>query len=303
MQLFSSRLRAVSLALLFGFTSSWSASARAEPLPAPGEHRIIWKYPKFRSWEYSTAIGISLTALSWEIKSREFSPPNDRRGILFDDAIRDRLHSTSHDTRVMAGKVSDILWNTIQWYPVAIDSLLFPLVFDRGNTEVASQMLLMDWQVQALTFFLLRTGTHIIGRQRPSFQECQRDHEYEGSCDEPYASFFSGHAAMAFSGAALTCEHHAALAIYGSDFAGATACVATLTAATMTGVLRIVADRHWTTDVIFGAVTGLGLGLGLPRLLHYGLTIQRDDGGARTTFALMPLVSDTMAGLSVVALQ
>ncbi|GAC1363710.1 MAG: hypothetical protein NVSMB47_15440 [Polyangiales bacterium] len=289
--------------LLFGALAIPCTAARAEPAPGSGEHRIEWRYPKFRPWEYSTVIGISLTALTWEIKSRKFSPPNERRGILFDDAIRDRFHSTSHDTRVRAGMVSDILWNTAEWYPLAVDSLLVPLVFDHGNTVASSQMLLMDWQVQALSFFLLRTGTHIIGRQRPSVPDCARDHEYEGSCDEPYASFFSGHAAMAFSGAALTCEHHAALAVYGSDAAGVVACVATMSMATAAGALRIVADRHWATDVLFGAGVGLGLGFGLPHLLHYGLTVRREDGGVQTTYALLPLASNTMAGLSVIALQ
>jgi hypothetical protein len=39
--------------------------------------------------------------------------------------------------------------------------------------------------------------------------------------------------------------------------------------ASATGVLRIVADRHYASDVIVGAVMGLSVGYGLPWLLHY----------------------------------
>ena len=39
------------------------------------------------------------------------------------------------------------------------------------------------------------------------------------------------------------------------------------------GVMRIVGDFHYATDVATGALVGSALGFGLP-LLHYGLGIQ-----------------------------
>jgi membrane-associated phospholipid phosphatase len=42
-----------------------------------------------------------------------------------------------------------------------------------------------------------------------------------------------------------------------------------LASATVTSVLRVVADKHYTSDVLIGAVLGFGFGFGLPMLLHY----------------------------------
>jgi membrane-associated phospholipid phosphatase len=43
-----------------------------------------------------------------------------------------------------------------------------------------------------------------------------------------------------------------------------------MTAATAaTGVTRIVADRHYASDVVVGAAIGFAGGYGLPWLLHY----------------------------------
>jgi membrane-associated phospholipid phosphatase len=39
--------------------------------------------------------------------------------------------------------------------------------------------------------------------------------------------------------------------------------------ATADGVLRIMGDRHYATDVLTGAAIGFGFGYGVPTLLHY----------------------------------
>ena len=40
-------------------------------------------------------------------------------------------------------------------------------------------------------------------------------------------------------------------------------------ATAVTGVTRVVADRHYASDVVVGAGIGFGVGYGLPWLLHY----------------------------------
>jgi membrane-associated phospholipid phosphatase len=58
--------------------------------------------------------------------------------------------------------------------------------------------------------------------------------------------------------------------LYGDQLADVLACAGTLTLAATTGVLRIVGDRHYATDVLVGAMIGFTVGYGMPTLLHYG---------------------------------
>ena len=97
--------------------------------------------------------------------------------------------------------------------------------------------------------------------------------------------------------------HHAALPLYGSDFGGALACGVTMTSATATAVMRIVADKHWTTDVLIGSGLGLGLGFGLPYLLHYGPHLRVKQGSNPVELALMPIVSTNTTGLSIIGVH
>jgi hypothetical protein len=74
---------------------------------------------------------------------------------------------------------------------------------------------------------------------------------------------------MSAVGAGLACAHHAALPLYGGGFPDAAVCVL-LGASTLTvGTMRLMSDRHWASDVLFGLAIGGGIGLGLPYLLHY----------------------------------
>jgi membrane-associated phospholipid phosphatase len=83
------------------------------------------------------------------------------------------------------------------------------------------------------------------------------------------SSFLSGHASTAFTGAGLVCAHHGAMPLYGNKIADTGACATALAAATVTGGLRIVADKHYASDVIAGAALGLASGWLMPKLLHY----------------------------------
>ncbi len=109
-------------------------------------------------------------------------------------------------------------------------------------------------------------------------------------------SFFSNQATNAFTGAGLVCLHHTAMSLWGDEAADASACVGGITVATIAGLLRVMSDFEYLTDVITGALVGMVSGWLLPYLLHY-------QGGARpelrSPIAVIPapLLSDTMVGL------
>lgn len=85
-------------------------------------------------------------------------------------------------------------------------------------------------------------------------------------------SFPSGHTAFAFASAAILDAE------YGAEYPWISALG--YTAATATGIGRILNNRHWTTDVLTGAGVGLGsayLGYYLSDLIFHGGNPRRDE--------------------------
>lgn len=132
-------------------------------------------------------------------------------------------------------------------------------------------VLMIDLQSLLLAGMISRAGHIFIGRDRPSGRVCGSDPDYDDLCPSRsrFVSFFSGHTALAVAGAALTCLHHQELPLWGGGAVEAVPCVTMVAAATATGILRISSDRHYATDVVFGAGVGLATGLLLPWLLHF----------------------------------
>jgi membrane-associated phospholipid phosphatase len=293
----NARFAAIVLAIVAAVAASSSARAAEPP------RRIVWDYPRFRPAEATWTAGVMLTAIYVELKEPTFSPDNGwHRGVLFDDAVRDTLRAPTRAGRERAALISNYLWHSTQYFPVLIDGLIAPLAFDRSNTDAALQLTLLNWETQVTTLFLVRFGHRAIGRWRPAVHGCADDPLYDAdSCDpnNPIrnGSFPAGHTAMAFSGAALTCAHHAALPIYGSKIAGIAACALTMTMATTVAVLRMVSENHWATDNLMGAAIGLGTGFGVPYLLHYGPHVR----SRAPVVGVLPWMQSSAGGLTVFA--
>ena len=271
------------LAMGSGFLAR-PAAAQTEPEPRTGAveardqaddgHRLHWSYPRFRLWQLLSSLAVSGTNLYLQYGIEgDFPSSGWNEGILFDDASRDLLVAESKEGRHKAAQISNFMWHATQYYPIVVDSLFVPLVTDKFNIDVALQMNAINWQVQGLAFLLLRVSHRTVGRGRPSLQECPDDPDYDGVCGDNYtgrtASFMGGHVAMAMSGAGLVCAHHQALPLYGGNIADALICGVAVASALATGALRVVADRHWMSDIVVGAGIGGALGYGLPYLLHY----------------------------------
>lgn len=296
-----SRLASASVGLSL-FLTAWSASAQGPDEGVP--HRLSWDYPRFRTSEYvaSSIVSAAGVLVEFGIQHQPVSSWND--GILLDDTVRSALRLESPDARHRAAVASDYLWWGTQAFPIVVDSLIVPLVTDRGNADVAFQMLLLDWQAQSAAFLVARTFQRTVGRSRPLLQECAGRPGYDPLCSPENAggaheSFLSGHTAMAFAGAALTCAHHQHLPLFGQSAADAAACALTLAGATTTGALRVMSDRHWTSDVLSGALIGLATGYALPYLTHYRFSVKGPEG-VWTRAGVVPLATPTAVGLAMV---
>jgi membrane-associated phospholipid phosphatase len=151
---------------------------------------------------------------------------------------------------------------------VGVDSLLVPLL--RGSSRTAVQQLLVDAEAYAFNALVTPSAYFSIGRARPSYDDCLRDPSFDPLCRSgSTASFWSGHTAVAFTSAGISCAHHVYLHIYGDPTADALGCAGMITLATATGTLRVLGDRHYATDVLTGALVGFGFGYGVPTLFHY----------------------------------
>jgi membrane-associated phospholipid phosphatase len=264
--------------------------------------RVEWDWPRFRLWEYAGTAGV-YTA-DWYVRYHELPPdhPTWLGQNPFDDTIRDWLRATSPEGRARAVKVSDWVSLAGTAYPFAID--LPVALFVHRQPGVMWQLLMMDLEANSVAGLLNNTLFHVAGRARPSSPECAADPTYDSLCGDAAnnASFPSGHVLTIATAAGLVCVHHRYLPLYDSDAADAGAC-ALLSAATLaTGVARIMADRHFASDVIAGGAIGFGSGYGLPWLLHYRHGRTPDAATETRAATLLPLAGPDVLGLSLVGL-
>jgi membrane-associated phospholipid phosphatase len=111
-----------------------------------------------------------------------------------------------------------------------------------------------------------------VGRQRPfvryrNFPEADRAPDPDDNL-----SFYSGHTTFAFALAAAAGTVSDLRGYDGAPWVWG----AGLGLAAATGYFRIAGDKHYLTDVLVGAATGLAVGIAVPRVFHG----RRDEPGA-----------------------
>lgn len=270
------------------------------PNPSVRQPRVEWNpaWPRFRWWEYAGTIGIQAASLY----IRYYKPPPDQPKWVgynpFDDTFRSWLVADTRQGRERAGLVSDRVAFAGSLVPFAVDLPVALLI--HGQLRLTWQLMWMDFEAIAVANFLNNTAFYIVGRGRPSSADCAKDPNYDRLCGGTgnNASLPSGHTVTIATATGLVCVHHKYLPLYGNDAADDLACVVMALATITTGVTRIMADRHFTSDVIFGATIGFASGYGLPRLLHY----RRGDSEPKRTALVLPFAADGGFGLGVVGL-
>lgn len=258
-----------------------------------GLGKLRWDpaWPRFRWWEY-VQTGALLALTPWLAAQTGPHVPGWTEPLIFEQELRDLMVFRSEEHRDMADHISDWLWYGTEAYPVIVDTLLVAGLA-RWSWDVAWQMLLMNAQAMTFTGLMARASHIFIGRDRPLGKECDDDPEYHSQCDQRnrFAGFFSGHTALAYTGAALTCVHHRYIPLYGGGVADIIPCAATMATATVTGYLRLANDKHYISDVIVGAFVGIASGYGLPWLLHYRHGKPQHLAKKRFRWVMMPYAS------------
>lgn len=278
------RMRRVSTLLAALLVTLAPVAARADP--PPPAHGLAWDedWPQFRPVEYAATGVVGGAAIAMYFWLPAQPEPHWTGGILFDDAVRNalRVHSASALRTVWA--VSDAVDVSLVALVFGLDSLAVPTL--RGSPGVAVQLALMDAEAYAFSSVVTIGLYDSVGRARPSYEDCQRDPTFVGCNISPTASFPSGHTNEAFTAAGVSCANHGFLPIYGSRLWDGLACARDVFLATADGVLRIMGDRHYATDVLAGGGIGFAFGYGVPTLLHY--SVPRKLGLANLTVAPLP---------------
>jgi len=280
-----------------GVLVSASCVARADDGETQG---LRWnpRFTRFTTAQYmltlATAGGVIATGTM--LKSADEARWHSQ--IMLDGPARNALAASTVSGRKNAGHVSDFLGLGLVLYPFVVDALLVAGA-GHGNYDLTLQLTMIGLQSALIANLVTNITKHFAARARPDVSGCRNGTEI--SCGSKAESFLSGHTSAAFASAGLICATHQNFALYGAGAAGAIACGASLVAAGTVGTLRIVADRHYMSDVLAGAAVGLAAGYLLPNLTNYHF-----GGGQhsdrRPTTTLVPMASSTQLGLAYVGL-
>jgi membrane-associated phospholipid phosphatase len=269
--------------------------------------RVEWSedWPRVRLWEAADAV--VLTIADTEIENYvPISQPRWRGGILFDDWARRVFRASGPAAESTASTVSDWIYYGGTLVPFIVDDYFVTLTVHE-NADVALQMFAINMQSLGVSGLVSLAAEHGVGRTRPYTDQCGPDgvirdgagqvlpNHCGGSNDN--RSFFSGHVAAVTTMTGLTCVHHQHLPLYGGGFADLAPCLAMMGLSVTTGILRLVYDEHWATDVVTGWVMGALSGYVLPSILHYGFGGGRAVGEIRTgTLHAVPTITAVQGG-------
>lgn len=225
--------------------------------------------------------------------------PGPSQRVDFDERARGVFRLKSLTAEAAVRSASDASVSALMAWPLAIDAAL-DAGWVRKNPKVAWRMAAVDLEAFAITGTAQGLSGLLLNRERPYGQDCgglvPAD---DRNCADPqirYRSFYSGHAAFAFTSAALICSHHVRLKLFGGGAAEAATCAVGFVVAAATSVFRMMGDMHYASDVLTGVVMGTLVGFLVPALHEY-------FGAAQLEAKPLPLqvrVVPNGAGLSVV---
>ena len=268
------------VATLRGVVSGEGAPG-AEPI-----RRVEWRedWPRYSFDEAVLSLGLGALLIIAEVLPTATTDPNWRGGIIFDDGVREGLRLRSYEARESARIASDVLMWTLTAWPFVVDALAV-VGIGENHWDAAFQMGLIGLEAYIISLVVWKLTALLARRERPVASAC------EEGLDSPHCterlettSFMSNHAVNAFTGASLVCLHHTHMPLWGDEAADTMACVGAMTAAGVVGLLRVMSDFEYLTDVIAGAVIGFASGYIIPWLLHY-------QGGARPELRPAPPVA------------
>ena len=135
------------------------------PLGRSGLHwHGHWRQAGVR--EYVTISALASGTVAVRFLAPPATSPSWTGPVLFESAVRNALRIDSAGGRQTAATISDALFAWEVLHPTVIDPLLFAWWL-RESPFVAWQMMLIDAQAYAFTFFMSDVVKRVAARQRP----------------------------------------------------------------------------------------------------------------------------------------
>ncbi len=149
-------------------------------------------------------------AAAWFVVETSVGPPRDPRwsgGILFDDPLRSGVTLDSQSARDDAALASDLTLAATFAPWLLLD--VAPAAWRAEARADGWNALLHMTTALAVNDTATTAVKSIAGRQRPFGRKCRTDPRYHDDCgaSDENASFFSGHASNAFTGAGMICSY------------------------------------------------------------------------------------------------
>ena len=261
---------AIAVALLLMLPHSQAAAQTAADVLVEDKTRpSLWVFDRVDALDVGLIAGSAATVIT----ARVMGPAENRwpkGGILADEAARDALLLTHRRGQHAIANVSDLTLGLVAAMPM-LDATVVGWGYYKDKV-LARELAIMSFEVSGVVAALQTVANSVAGRERPYGRRCSEDLPQQlDAClaRERNYSFFSGHTSQTFAAAAVTCSVHAKLKLYGRGFANMVPCVAGMTLAGFTGVARIMADQHYLSDVMTGAVVGTVAGFTIPYLLRF----------------------------------
>lgn len=190
-----------------------------------------------------------------------------RGGVLFDDQVRAWLRvkdETKHETIRL---ISDVLQISLIAAPFADSGRRY--LNNNISGETFLKQSLIDAQSFVLAMSIILASKTFVGRLRPKTPPCAGgDDDLSCASSALRKSFISGHTTASFTGAGLLCTRQASNSKTKIHWSEKWICPSALAIASGVGLMRIMSDDHYATDVLAGAAVGLLSGYLLPRLLY-----------------------------------
>ncbi len=270
------RLPVAMLATAAALTTDITPARAGEPPIAAPAGEVRWKKEWDRFTPAEGAFTVGVTVGTWITDQKLPNPTHpvlDVEVPLFDDGVRGVFRGRTAQVQNLAEDWSNVGLRVMTLFPYVVDAGVVATGIHR-NPDVGLQLFLIDLQSITLAATTQRIASRLTSHPRPYVQDCAAGGGITTSrvCGDlsDLRSFFSGHAAVAFTSAGLTCLHHQHIPLYGGGAPDAWACTWAVTVASITSFSRIVADAHWPSEVLLGVPLGWFYGYLLPKWLHYG---------------------------------
>jgi hypothetical protein len=250
--------------------------------------RVEWsdEWPRVKWWEVISALALTFGDTQYENRVPLPTRPTWTRPILFDQAARDLLRGRTYAIQSFASTSTDIMFKGGSLVPFIVDDY-FAAASLHQDADLAWQLATVDFNSFGVAGLMSLVAEHGVGRARPYTQSCNANNQVldaQGrvlqTCGtgNDYRSFYSGHSTATATSAGLVCVHHEHLPLFGGGAADLAPCLIMIGVSAATGVLRLVYDEHWASDVIVGWADGVLSGYVIPSLMHFGFGSGRPVG-------------------------